>query len=142
MDKNEISVSLLNHYHTEWMHRHSHYWKILSSVFITNLVIICFPICCTYFNIELSPTQVSPKIFPVIGILFTAICTILLLIECKKIINLRKNINIQLDSLQASNKKIIKKTAFSKITKYINYIIALLLSFSMILVSLYVFHIL
>ena len=59
MDKRELSCSLLNHYQNEWIHRHSHFWKILSSMYITNLLIICFPFCCSYFNITIENVKIS-----------------------------------------------------------------------------------
>lgn len=138
MNNNDISKTLLEHYHNEWLHRHSHFWKILSSVYITNLIIICFPLCCSYFNIEIDKIEIDAKIFPIIGIIFSLFCLYLLFLESQKIIKLRKNINYQLSVLD-ENYTSKKNTAFSKFfATHINFIITFLLSFIMILIAIYV----
>lgn len=139
MDKQEITLALLEHYHEEWLHRHSHYWKILPSIYITNLIIICFPLCCSYFDMNIHSTGINPKIFPVAGILFAIVCCYLLFAESKKIITLRKEINSRLNLLTDTARK-QDKTNY--VTKYINYIIASILSIVMVLISCYVISIL
>lgn len=142
MDKLEKKFSLLNHYQNEWIHRHSHYWKILSSLYITNLIIICFPLCCTHFDIEFRTLNVNPKIFPIIGIMFTIVCSFLLLFESSKLINLRNCINALLEQIEgtAINKR--KNKIISSIKKHINFVVTIIFSFSMILISIYFIRIL
>lgn len=137
MDKLEKIFSLLNHYQNEWIHRHSHYWKILSSLYITNLIIICFPICCSHFSIEFITLNVNPKIFPVIGIIFNIVCSSLLMFESSKLMNLRNCINTLLEQIEETTvyKKEIK--IISNIKKYINFIATVIFSISMILISVY-----
>lgn len=137
MDRLEKSFSLLNHYQNEWMHRHSHYWKILSSLYITNLIIICFPLCSTHFNIEFVTLNVNPKIFPAIGIIFTIVCSSLLMFESYKLMNLRNCINSLLNQIEKKTISKKKNIITLYIKKYINFIVTVIFSVSMILISIY-----
>lgn len=142
MDKRELSCSLLNHYQNEWIHRHSHFWKILSSMYITNLLIICFPFCCSYFNITIENVKISLKVFPILGIIFSLVCCLLLLSESHKLKNLRININTQLQILNKKQQNKPTNNIISKLIKNINNITTILLSITMLLLSIYVICIL
>ena len=133
----ERKFSLLNHYQNEWIHRHSHYWKVLSSMYITNLIIICFPLCCTYFGINFENLSINPKIFPITGILFTIACCSLLMFESNKLIHLRQSINRLLKQVDKNSSSHNKHNFISVIKDYINFIIAIILAFAMIIISIY-----
>ncbi len=137
MDKLEKEIALLNHYHNEWMHRHSHYWKVLSSMYITNLVIICFPICCSCFNIKFIDLNINPKVFPVAGILFTIVSCSLLIFESSKLIHLRNRINSILKQIENRSLSNSKNKFITLIKKYINFIVAIILAVTMIAISIY-----
>ena len=142
MDKCELSCSLLNHYQNEWIHRHSHFWKILSSMYITNLLIICFPFCCSYFNITIENVKIPLKVFPILGIIFAFACCFLLLSESHKLKNLRTNINAHLQVLNKNQQDKSPNNIISKLIKNINNITTILLSTTMLLLSIYVICIL
>lgn len=137
MDKIEKEISLINHYQNEWIHRHSHYWKVLTSMCITNLIIICFPICCSYFNIEFDSLDINPKIFPIVGILYIIVCCSLLIFESNKLIHLRNSINTHLKQIDKLSLPKNKHNFISAIINHINFIVAILLAIAMIGVSIY-----
>lgn len=137
MDKLEKQFSLLNHYQNEWIHRHSHYWKVLSSMYIANLIIICFPICCSYFGIEFIDLNINPKIFPIVGILYTIVCCSLLIFESNKLIHLRNCINTHLKQIDNTSSSKNKHNLISEIINHINFIVAIILAIAMIVISIY-----
>lgn len=137
MDKNEKAISLINHYQNEWIHRHAHYWKVLSSMCITNLIIICFPICCSYFDIKFTDLNINPKIFPIVGILYTVVCCSLLIFESKKLIHLRNCINTHLKQIENISSTKNKQNFISTIINHINFIVAIILAIAMIVISIY-----
>lgn len=137
MDKLEKEISLINHYQNEWLHRHSHYWKVLSSMYITNLIIICFPICCSYFDIKFIDLNINPKIFPIVGILYTLVCCSLLIFESNKLIHLRNCINTHLKEIDNTSLSKSKHNTISAIINHINFIVAIILAIAMIVISIY-----
>ena len=135
-EKNE-SI-LLNHYSDEWRHRHSHFWKILSSLFILNLIITCFPLCCKNFGVALSDVSINAKIFPIAGIIFSLFACILLFFESYKILLLRKEINTLLCKLKDENLKAVQKNSLFNNVKFINFFIYVILTVAMIIIAAFI----
>lgn len=134
-----MNPELLNHFQNEWIHRHSHFWKILSSMLIVNTIITSFPICCKHFDIELKQLSINLNVFPAIGIFFSFICLVLLLAESYKIAYVRTQINHQLrkECIAPSKNKLLSLKPIKILFLHINYFVSIFAFFAMILFSIY-----
>ena len=87
----EHTYEMLLYYQDEFMHRHTHFWSTLKSLFLINVIVTMLPYISSVFDVELAKDQLPLFIFPVVGALMAVGCLFLLLGEAKRLSLVGKN---------------------------------------------------
>jgi len=134
-------IQLLDVYLTEWSHRDSLLWAQISRYFYATLIVIILPNITSYLNINLP--SIAPKIFPILGMILTAIFCYVSLGYAKRLEAIGNTYQNLIDTLPKQYQRVkieeingkIYKVHFSKFINIVLTVVLLFIAIIMLIIS-------